>query len=78
MLDFVSTPSSSDFINALATERLKELPIEGVRRYDLIRWGKTHSAKASQGYAVDENHLLLPIPQNELDANKNLTKNPGY
>ncbi|WP_420151139.1 RagB/SusD family nutrient uptake outer membrane protein [Spirosoma sp.] len=23
-------------------------------------------------------HILLPIPQNDLDANPNLTQNPGY
>jgi starch-binding outer membrane protein, SusD/RagB family len=78
LLDFTNTPTSADFINALANERLWELPIEGVRRHDLIRWGKMIAVKAAQGVAVDENHLLLPIPQNERDVNKNLTQNTGY
>ncbi len=78
LLDFGNTPTSEDFINALANERLWELPIEGVRRHDLIRWGKMIEVKASQGFTVDENHLILPIPQNERDTNKNLTQNPGY
>ena len=78
LLDLVNTPSSEDFINALANERLWELPIEGVRRHDLIRWGKMIDVKASQGFTVDENHLLLPIPQNERDVNENLTQNDGY
>jgi hypothetical protein len=78
LLDPGNTPTSADFINALANERLWELPIEGVRRHDLIRWGKMIEIKASQGHTVDEDHLLLPIPQNERDVNKNLTQNPGY
>ena len=78
LLDFANTPTSEDFINALDKERLLELPIEGVRRHDLIRWGKMIGVKALQGFTVDENHLLLPIPQNERDTNKNLTQNTGY
>lgn len=78
LLNFSNTPTSADFVNALANERLWELPIEGVRRYDLIRWKKMIPIKAAQGYNIDQNHLLLPIPQNELDANKNLTQNPGF
>ena len=27
---------------------------------------------------IDQNHLLMPIPQSEIDANPNLTQNPGY
>ena len=27
---------------------------------------------------IDQNHLLMPIPQAEIDANPNLTQNPGY
>ena len=27
---------------------------------------------------IDNNHLLLPIPQSELDLNPNLKPNPGY
>ena len=78
LLDFANTPASEDFINALVNERLLELPIEGVRRHDLIRLGKMIAVKASQGFTVDEDHLLLPIPQNERDTNKNLTQNLGY
>jgi len=78
LLDMSNTPTSDDFVNALANERLWELPVEGVRRYDLIRWGKMIDIKNAQGNSVDANHLLLPIPQNEMDTNKNLEQNPGY
>ncbi len=29
-------------------------------------------------YNCDQDHLLMPIPQAEIDANPNLTQNPGY
>jgi hypothetical protein len=63
-------------------ERRIELAFEGDRWFDLIR--------INQGqYALDFLHsigkvnataknLLLPIPQKEIDANPNLTQNPGY
>lgn len=47
LLDFGNTPISADFIDSLAKERLRELPIEGVKRHDLIRWGKMIEVKAS-------------------------------
>lgn len=63
-------------------ERRMELAFEGHRWFDMIRWdngqyaldflhsiGKTNAAKK---------HLLLPIPQVEIDANPNLTQNPDY
>jgi hypothetical protein len=78
LLDFTNTPTSADFITALSNERLWELPVEGVRRYDLIRWGKMIETKAAQGLSVDADHLFLPIPQNEMDTNKNLEQNNGY
>jgi tetratricopeptide (TPR) repeat protein len=63
-------------------ERRIELAFEGHRWFDMIRW------KHGQ-YALDflhsigkvnaaAKHLLLPIPQKEIDANPNLTQNSGY
>jgi starch-binding outer membrane protein, SusD/RagB family len=61
-----------------------EFAVEGHRRSQLIRFGvfttKTwfnHVADAQR--LASANHLLLlPIPQNRLDQNRNLTQNPGY
>ena len=63
-------------------ERRMELAFEGHRWFDMIRWEDGQ-------YALDflhsigktnalPKHLLLPIPQVEIDANPNLTQNPGY
>ena len=40
--------------------------------------GTTPSAPTKIVYNVDQNHLLLPIPQVELYNDPNLTQNPGY
>lgn len=63
-------------------ERRMELAFEGQRWFDLVR------VKNGQ-YGLDflhgigkvnaaAKHLLLPIPQKEIDANPNLAQNPGY
>jgi hypothetical protein len=61
----------------LLAERGKEFFAEGQRRSDLIRFGKYTAAwwekPASQPFRT-----LFPIPQGQLQANPNLTQNPGY
>jgi hypothetical protein len=63
-------------------ERRMELAFEGQYWFDIIRWEKGQ-------YALDflhsigkvnasKKHLLLPIPQKEIDANPNLKQNTGY
>ena len=61
----------------LLAERGREFFYEGTRRQDLIRFGAfTDSWFARQ--APGEAAKLFPIPQQQLDANPNLTQNPGY
>jgi hypothetical protein len=89
-------------------ERRVEFAYEGMRRWDIIRWGiakdvlnqpllrvegellTTKNAEGDfdikvTGTAVEENRSfttgkneLLPIPQSILDANPQITQNPGY
>lgn len=80
--DITTGLSVDAFREAVLHERRMELAFEGQRWFDLIR--------IAQGrYAISFLHsigrsnftrkfLLLPIPQEELDANPNLTQNPGY
>ncbi len=63
-------------------ERITELSGEGHRWEDLARWGDLGPQLASRdpGFANfkvgrDE---LLPIPQQDIDADPNLKQNPGY
>ncbi|WP_158559232.1 RagB/SusD family nutrient uptake outer membrane protein [Deminuibacter soli] len=77
-LSFDNTASSDDFVNAIVNERAWELGVEGQRRWDLIRLKKYKAVKAAQGYTIDDNHLLMPIPQSDIDLNVNLKQNTGW
>ncbi len=69
----------------LIHERRCELPIEGHRHFDLMRWGL-----AKEIYAIDNGldgsrnfvvgkHEVFPIPQAQIDLSQNiLVQNPGY
>lgn len=73
----------TQFMNQLAHERVTELAIEGLRWYDVKRWGwlddaeKLNELKANDPdfatYAT--NRKFQPLPQNELDRNPNLVGN---
>ena len=69
---------------AILNERLFELVGEGKRRQDLIRFGgytgRDDSASGIAGgkATAADFHVLMPIPQTQLDANPKLTQNPGY
>lgn len=74
--------SQDQFLQQLKHERITELSGEGHRWEDLARWGDLSPQLASRdpGFANfkigrDE---LLPIPQQDIDADPNLKQNPGY
>lgn len=73
----IAVVSQQEFRDAVLMERRYELIWEGTRRQDLIRHGKFNDAwefkAASEPYRV-----LGPIPQVQIDANPNLSQNPGY
>ncbi len=78
--------SQSDMRLAIEKERRLELAFEGHRWYDLKRTGRaiavmnavTGAGNENLGYDLNEQRLLWPIPQAELDKNSKLTQNPGY
>jgi starch-binding outer membrane protein, SusD/RagB family len=67
-------------------ERAREMFAETFRRQDMIRFGKYNLAwRFHPADPVDNigpngiNHLnIFPIPETQLNANQNLTQNPGY
>lgn len=74
--------SKDDFRTAVLHERRMELAFEGQRWFDLIRINNGQYAldflhSIGKTNATQKN-LLLPIPQQEIDANPNLSQNPGY
>ena len=74
--------SQADFRTAVLHERRMELAFEGQRWFDLIRVnGGQYGLDFLQSIGrvnATKDRLLLPIPQAEIDANPNLTQNPGY
>lgn len=73
-------------LDNIIDERGRELYLEGFRRQDLIRFGLFTTSDylwefkggVQEGTAVDDKYNLFPIPSGELNANGNLTQNPGY
>ncbi|MBW3470048.1 RagB/SusD family nutrient uptake outer membrane protein [Arthrospiribacter ruber] len=63
--------------NVLLAERGRELFAEGHRRSDLIRFGRFNDAWWEKA-ASPSFRNLFPIPENQLQANPNLSQNPGY
>lgn len=78
----VSSSTAGSFEDHLLQERRVELAFENHRWYDLLRFGTAVSTMnaqfAQQGFSItiNENDLLFPIPQREIDLG--LTQNPGY
>lgn len=82
-----STITAGDLnLNFIIDERGRELMLEGHRRSDLIRFGKftggsylwPWKGNTLNGSPIPNNYNVFPIPLTALQANPNLTQNPGY
>ena len=68
------TAATTVTMDVLKKERSKELLGEGLRQWDLLRWGDISYANGK-----DKNLLAFPIPRIETDLSGTLIKsNPGY
>ena len=73
-------------LDNIIDERGRELFFEGFRRQDLVRFGLFTSdaylwefkGGDPAGKRVDDRFNLFCIPSDDLNANRNLTQNPGY
>lgn len=79
--------STSDLtLDFILAERARELNLEGHRRTDLIRFGKFTGSTyvwpwkggVKDGTGIPAYYNLFPIPASAINANPNLTQNPGY
>lgn len=80
--------ASDDLLAAIKRERRAELALEGLRLYDLIRWGDYASTMqafykaygfADKGRDASANSWPFPIPQIEIDrSNGKLTQHANY
>ena len=61
-------------------ERRAELAMEQHRWFDLLRWGRAEPVMQAVGKNfLSPKHLLLPIPQTEVDlTDGSIDQNPGY
>ncbi|WP_205512434.1 RagB/SusD family nutrient uptake outer membrane protein [Longitalea arenae] len=63
---------------AIEHERRMEFAMEFHRWFDLKRTGRAETVLSAKGKPVNENKLLLPIPQFARDQNPDLQQNDGY
>lgn len=68
--DFADT---QELLDAILLERRIELAFEGQRLGDLQRLQQDVT-----GLPFDDPSIAFPIPQDEIDANENITQNPAY
>ena len=65
-------------LDNLIDERGREMYLESWRREDMIRFGKFLLPFQEKAEVSDPKYLLFAIPNPQLAANPNLTRNPGY
>lgn len=80
-----TTPTQAAFRLAVEQERRVELAFEGHRWYDLVRTGRAVTVLNSKKDQIRQvadltaNNLVFPIPQSQIDINRDKIKqNPGY
>ncbi len=78
--------NQEEFRSFVLAERAREFALEGVRRFDLMRWGiylpvmnKITSGQNSISKIRSLKNMLLPLPLNELNSNTAIKgNNPGW
>lgn len=78
--------NQEQFRSFVLAERAREFNLEGIRRFDLMRWGiylqvmnKISAGQNNISKVRATRNLLLPLPLNELNSNKAITaNNPGW
>lgn len=82
----ITAGESTPGVDFILDERARELNLEGHRRTDLIRFGKftggtylwPWKGNVKNGTSIPSTYNLFPIPLTAIQANPNLTQNPGY
>lgn len=91
--DRVGLPSVTYSLSALKSERRHEFALEGVRWFDLLRWGdvatainsengvpvKTDNIDTSYKINFNPDRVFLPLPESQIRVSRgNLVQNPGW
>lgn len=83
-LDNTDAVTEAALRNGIDLERRLELVGEGHRWFDLLRTGMARTTMnawfATNGIniTVDTNHLLMPVPQGQVDTDPSIKQNDGY
>jgi hypothetical protein len=85
-LPSVTISDQVQLLDEIALERRKELVGEGHRWFDLVRTGKaaqvmTAHFQNTPGYGtaiIKPYHLIMPVPQNQINTDPAIKQNPGY
>ena len=78
------TATGQALMDEIEKEKRIELMFEGHRLWDLMRWQRSlvrnHCTAPAEACSVSypNDRFILPIPTPELQANPNMTQNPGY
>ena len=86
---YLQATSKEEVFERIKRERAIEFAAEGIRYNDLKRWGLLTSITNNQAQVdvvgkvlstkiTEEKYNLWPIPQEEIDMNKELEQNPGW
>tara|TARA_R110002050_G_scaffold4573_3_gene22163 strand:+ start:7098 stop:8510 length:1413 start_codon:yes stop_codon:yes gene_type:complete len=83
-LPVTNATTQTDVRNAIALERRFELIGEGHRWFDLLRTNtaietmNTWFSNNGLSLSIDQNDLLMPVPQSQIDTDPAIVQNPGY
>jgi hypothetical protein len=86
-LSNLTTIGSTALLDSVLVERRRELMFEGHRFFDLTRNGRdivrtfannTFTVTAFSSLPATDFKVVSPIPQREMDANRNMRQNEGY
>ena len=83
-LSNTTASSQAELRAAIEMERRYEFIGEGHRWFDLKRYGTAVEtmnqwfADNGKNVVIDQDNLLLPLPQSQIDTDPALTQNPGY
>lgn len=75
--------SQAQMMDEIRHQRMIEFAREGLRFYDLKRWGLlqteiTNSDKIGKEFFVNTKHDLFPVPQSEMESNPQMVQNPNW
>ncbi|MDO4986452.1 MAG: RagB/SusD family nutrient uptake outer membrane protein [Prevotella sp.] len=82
LADYAGSTSQTDLLMEIEQQRRKEFFFEGGHRWmDLNRTGRADAVYGNTSYKKvnwKSYRSLLPIPEQQIGRNRNLTQNPGY